>query len=549
MVFLKWSLCPPGPGRRATLSSRRPVTATRFSREAGMRRAPALSRRPLILAMPIAVLAAAAAAAAAEPAMPAAAPPPPAARCTAENTVKAWVIAFDRVIVMNRFGAQIPAGMIYTLARDGFPADTKDFTDANSCRYQKCQPGQVKLRPNKRPRPLVLRANEQDCLQIYFTNLLATTVPAGTGQPPTRQAGVHVQGLNWVNGPNDDASNVGNNASSLAQPGESRTYELYAEHEGSYLLYSTADDWTKLPQAAFGDGGQLTEGLFGSVNVQPSHRQAAWGSGSYRGLVDDQDWQSEFYRSQVTEQDLCMSSTDKVLADPRHCARKAPGALPVVDYQALYPKGNPRAWLPILNMVCSARLTPQAIAEKACADGELVHGDLTAVITGPSKADPRLPKLPPQPQAFPSDWQQQPPSLRPNYAYPVRFQPFREYTIIYHESFQVVQAFANNTANLPSLKAAADNFGINYGMSGLTAEVLANRLGVGPQKDCVDCKYEEFFLSSWALGDPALNVDVPATECVDSKGYVKPGCKATTAFYPDDPSNVYHRYMSDHLRF
>src|SRR6202040_3815226 len=543
MVFLKWSLCPPGPGRRAALPTRRPVTAKRLSREAGMRRAPALSRKPLILAVLIVVLAAAGAAA--EPAMPAAASPPPAARCTAENTVKAWVVAFDRVIVMNRFGAQIPDGMIYTLSRDAFPADTKDFTEANSCRYQKCTPGQVKLRPGKRPRPLVLRANEQDCLEIYFTNLLAPT--ARDNQPPTRQAGVHVQGLNWVTGPGDDASNVGDNASSLAAPGDSRTYKLYAEHEGSYLLYSTADDWTKTTLG--GDGGQLTEGLFGAVNVQPSHRQRAWSAASYRGPVDDQDWQPEFYRSQVTEQALCLASPDKVLAGPQHCARKAPGTLPVVDYQALYPKGHPRAYLPILNMVCSARLTKQAIAEKACADGELVHGDLTAVITGPSQPDPRLPKLPPQPQAFPSDWQQQPPSLRPNYAYPVRFQPFREYTIIYHESFQVVQAFANSFDSLPSLNTAADNFGINDGMSGLAAEVLANRLGVGPLGDCVDCKFEEFFLSSWAMGDPAMNVDVPATDCVDSSGQAKPGCKATTAFYPDDPSNVYHSYMSDHLRF
>jgi len=505
-----------------------------------MHRTPTLSRKPLLLAMLCLVAFGGASRGAA-----AAAAAAPAPRCTAENTVKAWVVAFDRVIVMNRFGAQIPAGMIYTLARDAFPADTKVFSDANSCRYQACTPGQVKLRPGKRPRPLVLRANEQDCLEVYFTNLLATT--AVGDQPQTRQAGVHVQGLNWVKGPEDDASKVGNNASSLAAPGVSKTYRLYAEHEGSYLLYSTADDWTKTTLG--GDGGQLTEGLFGAVNVQPSHRQREWSSGSYRSQVSDQDWQSEFYRSQVTEQDLCLSSTDKVLADPLHCARKAPGILPVIDYQALYPPGHPRANLPVLNMVCSARLTKRAVDQKACEDGELVHSDLTAVISGPSQPDPRLPKLPPQPQAFPSDWQQQPPSLRPNYAYPVRFQPFREYTIIYHESFQVTQAFPNSFNDLPSLNTAADNFGINYGMSGLASEVLANRIGVGPLGGCVDCKYEEFFLSSWAMGDPAMNVDVPASDCVDGSGQAKPGCHASTAFYPDDPSNVYHSYMADHLRF
>src|SRR5262249_34951649 len=150
------------------------------------------------------------------------------------------------------------------------------------------------------------------------------------------------------------------------------------------------------------------------------------------------------------------------------------------------PQKHERANLPVLNMVCSTRLTPRAISDKACDEGELVHGDLTAVITGPSRHDPLLPKLPPQPQAFPSDWEQQPPSLRPNYAYPVRFQPFREYTIIYHESFQVTQAFQNAFNSLNSLNAAADNFGINYGMAGLSAEVLANRLGAGPLGSCVD---------------------------------------------------------------
>src|SRR5262249_42532740 len=44
------------------------------------------------------------------------------------------------------------------------------------------------------------------------------------------------------------------------------------------------------------------------------------------------------------------------------------------------------------------------------------------------------------------------------------------------------------------------------------SEILANRLGVGPMgnPDAVDLKYEEFFLSSWAVGDPAMLVDVPA---------------------------------------
>jgi len=516
-----------------------------------MNPSPSLWRTPFVLVVVLALLFASGAAAY---------PAKPAPTCSGKNTITAYVVALDQVLVLNRFGSNMPGGMIYALARDVFPKGLKpaDYSELNSCRFAKplnpngtqtCTAGSVQLRPDpnapsmplKRPRPLVLRANEGDCLEIHFANLLTPTAAQGSlPQPATRAAGVHVQGLNWVDGPQDDASFVGNNASSLVPPAGSAVYELFAEHEGPYLLYNTADDWTKLP-AGGGDGGTLAEGLFGAVNVQPSGRRF------------HQDWQSEFYRSQVSEQDLCLASTDKG-GDALRCERLAPHSLPVVNYQALYPKDHPRAYLPILNMVCSSQLTKQAIEQGVCAEGELVHGDLTAMITGRSEKDPRLPNLPPQPRAFPDKpADEQPPSLRPNYAYPDRFQPFREFTIIYHESFQVTQAFATQSANLPSLAAAQDNFGINYGMSGLSNEVLANRLGgnpapgAGPLQRCVDCKYEEFFLSSWAMGDPAMNVYPPANACTPSS--TSPDCSKPRALYPDDPSNVYHGYVSDHVRF
>ena len=60
------------------------------------------------------------------------------------------------------------------------------------------------------------------------------------------------------------------------------------------------------------------------------------------------------------------------------------------------------------------------------------------------------------------------------------------------------------------LQAGQDAFAINYGTGGIGAEVYANRIGVGPMGDCVDCKFEEFFLSAWSVGDPAMLVDKPA---------------------------------------
>jgi hypothetical protein len=526
-----------------------------------------------------------------------------------ERTVKANVVALREQIWLNRLGANIPDGMIYALARDvvdgsGRSCDNEIAGDpkrppvTEACRA----PGaSVHLRDDKRTRPIVLRANEGDCLQIAFTNLLASsggatlkssaagalstlgaeaplavverakesaanqrlrqdaqakgklrTPPPPSPKllgvavesvataaapelvpPPTTKAGVHVQGLSWVTGAKDDGSYVGVNANSLVAPGEWTTYTLFAEHEGSYLLYSTADDWTN-PNLGNGgaDGGTLAQGLFGSVNVQPSGSAVK---------PFGKKWDAEWYRSQATEQDLCLASQDGVYNPTTgRCARRTPDALPVINYQALYPD-DPAHFplnrnLPILNMLC----TTVAVAKGACQENEIVHSDLTAIITGPNAG--HFPSTIP-----PAD---QPPALRAISLLPDRLQPYREFTIIYHESFVVEQAFASlyDNPKLPSLGSAEDNFGINYGMGGIASEILANRIGVGPMKDCLECKYEEFFLSSWTVGDPAMNVDVPASDCVAGDKPI-PGCTATRAKYPDDPSNVYPSYLGDHVRF
>ena len=516
---------------------------------------------------------------------------------TCARTVTANVVALQQPIWLNRLGASIPDGMLYALARDVVDSDGKSCDNGVGSKKpvtDSCKPGQVWLRESKRPRPIVLRANEGDCLKIVFTNLLPaspTILPAspapgaeaapeaarelagnaqrriqvaeegkappsqsvedtkelaeqsvaeavaaaGALEPPTTvAASIHVQGMPWVNGPQDDGSYVGRNKSSLVQPGETTSYTLFAEHEGSYLLYSTADDWTNPNVPAGADGGTLAQGLFGAVNIQPSERDIE----SF-----DKPWVSEWYRSQVTEQDLCLATKDGVY-DPTTglCTREHPDNPPVIDYQARYPenyKPDPSlSNLPILNMLC----TKEAAQEGACAPNEIVHTDLTAIITGPKASN--FPSTIP-----PAD---QPPALRAIAVLPDRLQPYRELTIIYHESFVVAQAFPELYAdpNLPSLTSAADNFGINYGMGGIVSEILANRIGVGPMKDCTECKYEEFFLSSWTVGDPAMVVDNPATNCVDDLGGRKEPCQpATLAKYPDDPSNVYHSYLGDHVRF
>ncbi len=106
------------------------------------------------------------------------------------------------------------------------------------------------------------------------------------------------------------------------------------------------------------------------------------------------------------------------------------------------------------------------------------------------------------------------PLFNENPSSPDRRQPYREFTIVYHYNFQSVAAFPQleSTGQGNYANMGGDFFAINYGCAGIGAEILANRLGVGPmgRKDAVDLKFEEFFLSSWSCGDPAMVVDVPA---------------------------------------
>jgi hypothetical protein len=495
------------------------------------------------------------------------APPPLPSQCTPNNTIHADVVAIAQPIMLNRLGAAIPDGLVFALESDTIPA-------AN---------GQIQLRPGKRPRPLVLRANVGDCLTIKFTNKISgnsftKTVMSGASTGTT-EVSLHVQGMEWVTGSQDDGSFVGRNNSSLASapppqpppaptpspmPGTTQTYTLFAREEGTFLLYTMGDTST--------EGLQLTRGLFGAVNVQPAG--------------------AEWYRSQVTQQDLKLVT--KSISPDGH---------PVIDYNAKYADGTP-----ILKMLD--------------ASNNLVHSDLTAIITGPKAG--RFPGTtgvdkpePPCDAANPAGpGGNVDPLFCQNPAAPDRKQPYREFTIIYHGAIAPIatQAFpilddapASATQaqkNLAAMtQAGQDSFAINYGTGGIGAEIYANRIGVGPMGNCVDCKFEEFFLSAWSVGDPAMLVDLPANvnikpplpptpaqpplppppplctatqlgdnpenknpatppdrNCANARQPVPPAvtqppytltglAKATQAYYPDDPSNVYHSYINDHLKF
>ncbi len=392
--------------------------------------------------------------------------PTPAPVCA--RTIKANVVALDQVIMFNRLGTVNPNAMIYALKQDIVAIDAAKGLIA----------GNVKLRADKRPRPIVLRMNSGDCLRITFQNLLSSI--AQSDQPATRTAGVHVIGMELVGNIGSDGSNVGVNPPSLVAPGGSAIYTFYATREGNNLMYSTA-----ATTSGEGNGGTLPEGLFGSVNVEPKN--------------------SEWYRSQVTAADLTLAKTGTT-----------PGGQPIINYDAVYPVGHPRAGQPILKMLNV---------------DTIVNTDLNAIITGPNKG------------RFPTG------TYRPNATNPDRDKPFREFTVIYHDEVRDIQAFPQFEDPVLShtLHSVRDKFAINYGIAGAGAEILANRLGVGPMFNCTECKFEEFFLSSWTIGDPAQIVDKPANT-KDSAGNLIKGRKATKVLYPDDPSNVHHSYIGDPVK-
>jgi hypothetical protein len=635
------------------------------------------------------------------------------------RTIKVQVVALDQPWMWNRLGASQPGGMIYALARDVVRTEDKPSKDEKpllkddgelksigSELLALC--GKVRLRDDKRARPLVLRANKGDCLEITFANLLSPQPPLAFSDkvinkfpPPTRWAGLNATGLELVGDINSDSSWVGKNASSLAKNGEIKTYRWYATEEGTFLLYSGAD---------MDSGYQASSGLFGAIHVEPEG--------------------AEWYRSQITHYDLVQATLTKgdlkeysrklakaeVATDPPvkvaeksaiagerptlSGAKPPPGAenftkrslesqvaderssvtvyvdesrpteqrihsttgQPLIYYNAVYtadgqPVLHQKRRVPVLQMLqvnpvgtalydeplqkqnpaayisevsdldagiiptqlrllfkdkikkelsAGARVLEQyryswlitdegkayyleASLPTAAQAGrlqifnaelELIYSDLTAVITGPNAGRFALSNTST--------------TFRQNPASPDRRQPYREYTIIYHQALFAAQAFTafSNDNLINVIQSGADNFAINYGSAAIGPEIIANRLGVGPMgnKDSVDLKFEEFFLSAWAVGDPAMVVDCPANatnaivDTPDKKRELQkhvplgsvtqqlsptppfptrkippvsddfaplpvPPMPATKAYFPDDPSNVYHSYMSDHVKF
>src|SRR6185369_5693687 len=99
--------------------------------------------------------------------------------------INADVVAIPQAIMLNRLGATIPNGFVFALRSDTIKTGL----------------GNLQLRPGKRPRPIVLRANVGDCLQVSFQAAIpASNFSNTTPQSPaiaTTEVSLHIQGQEW----------------------------------------------------------------------------------------------------------------------------------------------------------------------------------------------------------------------------------------------------------------------------------------------------------------------------------------------------------------
>ena len=459
------------------------------------------------------------------------------------RTLCADIVALDQMMVYNRFGSFNPYGMIYALRRDvvstatpvkALTADQCDMGLGIESHGTDLAPGKVRLRDCKRPRPLTLRANVGDILHIRLGNALRAEVPgfsetfcktradepgmpygaelhglraavseeivsgqldhgeascrpangsprpsADGNWPMTRGANLAIQGLTSFGLRDGQMIEAPDACKGLAaiKPGAAIDCFYMIEREGPFFMASTG-----APSGGQGDGGSLTHGLFGAVMAEPSA--------------------SRWYRSQVTQgafRAVWRAAENAV----RHAIRAAdiddPSRYEVVERDPI--SGRP---LPLLNMLARVDRADEALRDEdpnayfAKGVFEVVHSDLNAIVYREDREAGR-------PLAF------------------------REFSVFFHDELKTF--YPRNFEELGAfgagqLSGVRDGFAINYGASGMGDMLLANRKGIGPAANCQECLYEEFFLTSWANGDPAL-----------------------LEHYSDDPSNVHHSYLNDPVVF
>lgn len=117
----------------------------------------------------------------------------------------------------------------------------------------------------KRPEPLVIRANAGDCLRITFTNKLPQVLGGNAFQLVNRtyETSVHIHFFKF-DPLSSDGANVGFNYDTSVLPGQTITYQWFADVELRCVF---------IHDHLFANAHQ-NHGLFGAVNLEP--RGAQW---------------------------------------------------------------------------------------------------------------------------------------------------------------------------------------------------------------------------------------------------------------------------------
>ncbi|MEN9506404.1 MAG: hypothetical protein RI958_2330, partial [Actinomycetota bacterium] len=219
----------------------------------------------------------------------------PAPACDATTAVRSYDVAAINVFVPytrwdNDFGAPVigpdgmahstdgnPNGMIYVLQRDKLAV--KNWAVPINGTPGSGYANDIAQGRRIRPRPLVLRANVGECVEVKLTNELTPRVGADffmTGFLPRidPRVSMHAFGVSVnpqmtiVNGQKvgGDGSATGYNTDSTVGIGESITYYWRApKSDGLYLFRDMG-----MPAGGPTDGGGAEEGLYGGLAVQPA---------------------------------------------------------------------------------------------------------------------------------------------------------------------------------------------------------------------------------------------------------------------------------------
>jgi manganese oxidase len=183
-----------------------------------------------------------------------------------DASARTWhydVVALSVPIIFNRHRDHDPNGMLYALATHR-PALQQLASKWHALAQGPRTVAELEeFTAHPLVRPLVLRARVGDVMVVRFTNHLRQ-----------RHVGMHLVAPGTD--VSSDGSAVGNNASSLAAPGETVVYTWRCHHEGSFVFHDIGDP----------DGdetGTNAHGLFGALIVEPRH--AWWTDPTQDGLV------------------------------------------------------------------------------------------------------------------------------------------------------------------------------------------------------------------------------------------------------------------------